>query len=87
MVSTMYSQTLFYRMDGHTSCPYSNAIWKQMQAKICSDIPDKYWRNIVDNIASKPCGKSIWSVVRRLCFAARNGRIFKDEDKNWEFLL
>ncbi|GKD40802.1 hypothetical protein Tco_1261009 [Tanacetum coccineum] len=53
------------------------------------------WVEIIDELADKQNGNSIWSIVRRLCLAAtvyaiwreRNCRIFREEACSWEVVL
>lgn len=53
---------------------------------------NKDWLDNVHEMAAHPIGNNIWSVLRRISFAAciyflcqeRNNRIFRDTQKDWE---
>ncbi|PWA40252.1 hypothetical protein CTI12_AA564300 [Artemisia annua] len=53
------------------------------------------WTDIVQYLINKPNGNNMWSIIRRLIFAAcvyslwheRNCRIFRDETQRWEDIV
>ncbi|GJW64883.1 RNA-directed DNA polymerase, eukaryota, reverse transcriptase zinc-binding domain protein [Tanacetum coccineum] len=76
-------------------CEFARSVWKGLSVLCKVNTNSMKWKDIVDEFCSKPNGKSIWSVVRRLTLAAavyllwkeRNGRIFRDEEMTWLMLL
>ncbi|GKB70463.1 hypothetical protein Tco_0931875 [Tanacetum coccineum] len=72
-----------------------NTIWKVVKDMMQFQSNVTYCEDIVDELAGKPNGNSIWSIVRRLCLATivyaiwreRNCMIFREEGVSWEVIL
>ena len=76
-------------------CPFSAAIQNDLQVKKGLQLIASKWNLIIDELAEKPNGNSIGSIVRRLCLGAavyniwreRNYRIFREEKRCWQNVL
>ncbi|GJT18227.1 RNA-directed DNA polymerase, eukaryota, reverse transcriptase zinc-binding domain protein [Tanacetum coccineum] len=77
------------------NCEFSGAIWEVVKEMMQFQSGATNWVEIIDELADKQNGNSIWSIVRRLCLAVivyaiwreRNSRIFRKEACSWEVVL
>lgn len=58
-IMTLIINLLFYKIK---DC----VIWKELKLKIRIQDTAKKWNNIINELAEKPNGNSIWSIVRSL---------------------
>ncbi|XP_071713497.1 uncharacterized protein [Rutidosis leptorrhynchoides] len=82
-------------------CSYAKSIWRWFRGKAGLDgIIDRieygndHWIDVINAMAGTVCNKGIWSIIRRLVFAAviyqlwqeRNARTFKNESSSYEVI-
>ncbi|PWA81086.1 reverse transcriptase domain, Reverse transcriptase zinc-binding domain protein [Artemisia annua] len=89
-------QLCFKELEDHNhlffKCEYSCEVWNKIKDMSGINGVNKDWLDNIQELATHPTGNNIWSVLRRIRFAAciyflwqeRNNRIFRDTHKDWE---
>ena len=63
------------------SCSYSNLIWRDLKQKGDISFGDLSWRDCISQMVALCKGKSLTSMVRKLCFATRVYLIWEERNR------
>ena len=82
-------QHLFFK------CSYSEAVWKEIRAKVQKIQWDMDWKNVITELATGRCGNNIRSVLERIVLATsvyyiwneRNLRLFNQSQRDSQSLI